>query len=124
VTPDEFLEEVWEVVGDLDGVAFEVTRFDGGEGGGVDMGQFDLLADALTEHHPEAVPVPFLLTGATDGRFFEQLGVQPYGYTPLKLPAGFDFESLVHAADERVPEAAIAFGTDTLTTVIREYGRS
>ncbi|OYR56036.1 M20/M25/M40 family metallo-hydrolase [Halorubrum halodurans] len=122
VTPEEFLEEVREVVGDVEGVEFEVTRFDGGEGKRVDMGLFDLLCDSLTENHPEAVPVPFLLTGATDGRFFEQLDVQPYGYTPLKLPPTFEFEALVHAANERVPAEAIAFGTDTLSTVIREYG--
>ena len=122
VTPAELLEEVWEVVGDVPGLEFEVTRFDGGDGRGVDMGLFDLLSDAVTAQHPDAVPVPFLLTGATDGRFFEQLGIQPYGYTPLKLPPTFDFNALVHAADERVPEEAIAFGADAISTVIREYG--
>lgn len=121
VTPDELLEEVWDVIGDVEGVEFDVVRFDGGEGNPVDMGLFDLLSDSLTETHPEAVPVPFLLTGATDGRFFEQLDIQPYGYTPLKLPPTFEFESLVHAANERVPAEAIEFGTDTLSTVIREY---
>lgn len=121
VTPDEFLEEVREVIGDIDGVEFEVVRFDGGDGG-VDMELFDLLSDSLTENRPEAVPVPFLLTGATDGRFFERLDIQPYGYTPLKLPPTFEFEPLVHAANERVPAEAIRFGTDTLSTVIREYG--
>jgi len=121
VTPDEFLEEVWEVIGDIDGVEFEVVRFDGGDGG-VDMELFDLLSDSLTENRREAVPVPFLLTGATDGRFFERLDIQPYGYTPLKLPPTFEFEPLVHAANERVPAEAIQFGTDTLSTVIREYG--
>jgi len=121
VTPDEFLEEVWEVIGDIDGVEFEVVRFDGGDGG-FDMELFDLLSDSLTENRPEAVPVPFLLTGATDGRFFERLDIQPYGYTPLKLPPTFEFEPLVHAANERVPAEAIQFGTDTLSTVIREYG--
>jgi acetylornithine deacetylase/succinyl-diaminopimelate desuccinylase-like protein len=121
VTPDEFLEELWAVIGELESVEFEVVRFDGGEGNPVDMALFDLLSDSLTEHHPEAVPVPFLLTGATDGRFFEQLDIQPYGYTPLKLPPTFKFESLVHAANERVPVEAIEFGTETLSMVIQEY---
>jgi acetylornithine deacetylase/succinyl-diaminopimelate desuccinylase-like protein len=121
-TPEEFLDEVRAVAGDVDGVAFEVARFDGGAGSAVDTGLLDLLGDALTEHHPDAVPVPFLLTGATDGRFFERIGVQPYGFTPLRLPPSFDFEALVHAANERVPADAIEFGTDALSTVIREYG--
>ncbi|WP_158293754.1 peptidase dimerization domain-containing protein, partial [Halorubrum sp. SP3] len=72
VTPDAFLEEVWEVIGELEGVEFEVTRFDGGESASIDMGLFDLLSESLRTNHPAAIPVPFLLTGATDGRFFEQ----------------------------------------------------
>lgn len=121
VTPEEFLDELWEIIGDVDGAEFDVVRFDGGEGNCVNMGLFDLLSDSLIEHHPDAVPVPFLLTGATDGRFFEQLDIQPYGYTPLKLPPTFEFEALVHAANERVPVEAIEFGTETLSTVFQEY---
>lgn len=121
VTPEEFLDELWKIIGDVDGAEFDVVRFDGGEGNCVNMGLFDLLSDSLIEHHPDAVPVPFLLTGATDGRFFEQLDIQPYGYTPLKLPPTFEFEALVHAANERVPVEAIEFGTETLSTVFQEY---
>ncbi|AEN04974.1 peptidase M20 [halophilic archaeon DL31] len=121
-SPEEFLEEVWELLGDVEGVEFEVVRFDGGDDGDIDMGLFDVLSDAITANHPDAVPVPFLLTGGTDGRFFEQLGIQPYGYTPLRLPEGFEFNSLVHAANERVPESAIEFGADALSQVIRQYG--
>jgi acetylornithine deacetylase/succinyl-diaminopimelate desuccinylase-like protein len=121
VTPEEFLDELWEIIGDVDGAEFDVVRFDGGESNCVNMGLFDLLSDSLIEHHPDAVPVPFLLTGATDGRFFEQLDIQPYGYTPLKLPPTFEFEALVHAANERVPVEAIEFGTETLSTVFQEY---
>lgn len=121
MTPDAFLEEVWEVVGELEGEQFEVTRFDGGEGASIDMGLFDLLSESLRTNRPKAIPVPFLLTGATDGQFFEQLNIQPYGFTPLKLPPTFEFESLVHAANERVPIEGVEFGTETLSTVIREY---
>lgn len=123
VTPEEFVEEVETVVGDVEGVTFEVNRFSGDPSGDIDMGLFDLLADAIEARHPDAVPVPFLLTGATDGRFFEELDIQPYGFTPLKLPESFDFMSLVHAADERVPEEAVEFGTAAIGDVINNYGR-
>jgi acetylornithine deacetylase/succinyl-diaminopimelate desuccinylase-like protein len=121
VTPEEFLSEVEALVGDVEGVSFEVDRFSGDPSGEVDMGLFDTLADAIERRHPDAVPVPFLLTGATDGRFFEELGIQPYGYTPLKLPESFEFMSLVHAADERVPERAVEFGAAAIADVIRGY---
>ena len=48
----------------------------------------------------------------TDGRFFARLGIQTYGFLPMKLPAGFDFWSTVHGADERVPVDAVEFGAD------------
>ena len=47
-------------------------------------------------------------------------GVEGYGYLPLRLPPGFGQET-VHAADERVPVAALEFGTDALFRVVQRY---
>ncbi|ESP87868.1 M20/M25/M40 family metallo-hydrolase [Candidatus Halobonum tyrrellensis] len=121
VTPDEFLAEVRDAVGDVDGVAFEVERHDE-SGSEVDLGMFDLLADVLEQQDPEAVPAPYLLTAATDARFFDRLGVQTYGFTPLDLPPEFDFMSLAHAANERVPVEAVEFGADATYRVLERYG--
>lgn len=87
-----------------------------------DLGLFGALADALVDHDPDAVPIPFLLPALTDGRWFAQLGIQPYGYTPVTLPEGFDFQGTVHAADERIPVDALEFGSNVLTDVIWRYG--
>lgn len=81
---------------------------------------YRLLSDVLCELEPDAVPVPLLMTGATDQRHFARLGIEGYGYLPLRLPPGFGQET-VHAADERVPAAALDFGTDALTQVLRRY---
>lgn len=86
-----------------------------------DLGLFDVLAGALTAHDPSAVPIPFLLPAVTDGRWFAQLGIQPYGYTPITLPDGFDFQRTVHAADERIPIEALEFGSNVILEVIRRY---
>jgi acetylornithine deacetylase/succinyl-diaminopimelate desuccinylase-like protein len=48
--------------------------------------------------------------GASDARFFAQLGIQTYGFTPLKLPADLSVAGMMHAANERVPVEAIEFG--------------
>jgi len=66
------------------------------------------------------VTVPLLMTGATDQRHFAQLGIDGYGYLPLRLPRGFGQET-VHAADERVPVAALDFGTEALFQVLHRY---
>jgi acetylornithine deacetylase/succinyl-diaminopimelate desuccinylase-like protein len=84
-----------------------------------DMGLFATLAEVLKEGDPAAVPVPFVLAGVSDARFFGTLGIQTYGFTPLSLPPGMDFSTLLHAADERVPVEALRFGTDTIHRLLR-----
>ena len=75
------------------------------------MGWIDTLAGILKEADPEGVPIPLLLSGTTDGRFFARLGIQTYGFLPMQLPEGFNFTRTIHAADERIPLAALEFGT-------------
>ena len=54
------------------------------------------------------------MPGVSDARFFARLGIQTYGFTPMKLPAGFNFWSGVHGADERIPADAVEFGTSAI----------
>jgi acetylornithine deacetylase/succinyl-diaminopimelate desuccinylase-like protein len=81
---------------------------------------YELLCDVLLELEPAGVPVPAMMTGATDQRHFGQLGIRGYGYLPLRLPPDFGQET-VHAADERVPADALDLGTDALFEVLQRY---
>jgi acetylornithine deacetylase/succinyl-diaminopimelate desuccinylase-like protein len=65
--------------------------------------------------------MPLLLAGVTDGRFFSQLGIQTYGFTPMKLPADFNTNGLIHAADERIPVEAVAFGANAIYELLKRY---
>ena len=58
----------------------------------------------------------------TDARFFAQLGIQTYGFLPLRLPGDFAFLNVVHAADERVPADAIEFGTEAVFRALQRLG--
>jgi acetylornithine deacetylase/succinyl-diaminopimelate desuccinylase-like protein len=40
----------------------------------------------------------------------------------MRLPAGWSFTDSVHAADERVPVAAMTFGTDAIYRVLERFG--
>jgi acetylornithine deacetylase/succinyl-diaminopimelate desuccinylase-like protein len=120
VAPDEFLGELRAVTGTDAG--FEILRHDPGPPE-PDFGLFDLLAGVLRDADPEGRPVPLLLPAVTDARHFGRLGIQGYGFTPLQLPADFRFSETVHAADERVPADAVAFGADALYRVLERYGR-
>ena len=72
-----------------------------------------LLADmkrALLAEDPEAVVVPYCMTGGTDGKQFARLGMTCYGFTPLVLPAGYDYYAMFHGVDERIPVSALEAG--------------
>ncbi|MBF6590757.1 MAG: M20/M25/M40 family metallo-hydrolase [Ktedonobacterales bacterium] len=88
------------------------------------MGLYPTLANILRRADPEGIPIPMVLGAVTDGRFFSQLGIQTYGYLPMKLPRDFEMISLVHAADERVPTEALAFGTDAIYQALLRFGEA
>jgi acetylornithine deacetylase/succinyl-diaminopimelate desuccinylase-like protein len=109
--PDDVLAEVQALVGD--DVDLELVRYDPGPPE-PRLAQFEALAGIIRELEPGAVPVPLLQAGVTDARFFAQLGIQNYGFLPLKLPGDFRFTTLIHAPDERVPAEAIEFGAEAV----------
>ena len=56
----------------------------------------------------------------TDARHYDRLGIQTYGFLPMKLPPGL-LPKLLHAPDERVPAAALARGAAALERTIARY---
>ncbi len=116
--PDDLIREVRTLVGpDLE---LELVRHDPGSAE-PDLSYLPTLSQILRELDPDAVPVPMLQIGVTDGRFFSRLGIQTYGYLPLRLPQGFEFMKLIHAADERVPADAVRFGAEAVSRAIERY---
>lgn len=116
--PDELLTGLRARLGDL--CELEPVLVEPGPAS-VDMGRFDVLADVLRQMDPEGVPIPYVMSGVTDARYFSRLGIQTYGFTPLRLPEDFNFIATVHAADERVPVAALEFGVQALTKALQVF---
>jgi acetylornithine deacetylase/succinyl-diaminopimelate desuccinylase-like protein len=119
--PGDMLRELHALLDPaVPGVEIEVTRYEPGPPE-PDMGLFDTLAGILRAAHPGGTPVPMLMPAVTDARHFARLGIQTYGYMPMKLPAGLDFWHLIHAADERVPIDALEFGADCIYRLLSQY---
>ena len=74
----------------------------------------DAMCDAILKEDSEAIPVPYLMSGGTDNKALAELGIIGYGFSPLKLDADFDFMSLFHGVDERVPVDGLTFGVRVL----------
>ena len=116
--PRDMIRELKQIVGNE--VELEVIRHDPGPSA-PDMRLFDMFARILREADPNGLPIPLLLSGVTDGRFFSRLGIQTYGFLPMNLPSDFNFTATIHAADERIPAAAVEFGANAIYKAIQRF---
>lgn len=116
--PDDVIKELRPIVGP--DVELEVLFYDPMPAD-IDLQLFDTLAQILKEADPEGIPIPLLLTGCTDGRFFSRLGIPTYGFTPMQLPPGLNFNRTVHGPDERIPVDAMHFGTKAIFKALQRF---
>ena len=117
-TPGQMIAELHDLLGE--NCTFEVVAAEPGPPE-ADLSGFELLSAVLRELDPTGITIPYILAGVTDARFFSRLGIQTYGFTPLKLPDDFNFVNTVHAADERVPVDALDFGVQAIFLVMHRF---
>jgi carboxypeptidase PM20D1 len=71
---------------------------------------WDAVASTIAETFPEAVVAPWILTGATDSRYYAGFADEIYGFAPFTTNVEF---SGIHGTDERVrladAERAVSF---------------
>ncbi len=85
----------------------------------VDSVTYARMRAAVEEFAPEGHVVPFCMPGGTDAKQFSRLGITGYGFSPLKLPEGYDYGAMFHGVDERVPVEALHFGVRVLDRFLR-----
>lgn len=117
--PEEMIAELRAIVGE--DVQLDLLQYDPGPPE-PDMSLFNALGGILKEADPQGIPIPFLLSGVTDARFFSQLGIQTYGYLPMNFPDDLSFANIIHAEMERVPAAAIEFGAQMIYKALGKFG--
>jgi acetylornithine deacetylase/succinyl-diaminopimelate desuccinylase-like protein len=109
---EEFFREVDALVGP--GVRRELVHHDIAVETSFDGDLVNAMARALAAEDPDGLMVPYCLCGGTDAKSFSRLGIRCFGFTPLQLPPELDFAGMFHGVDERVPVAALQFGTRVL----------
>jgi acetylornithine deacetylase/succinyl-diaminopimelate desuccinylase-like protein len=120
-TADDMRSELHALLGDE--VELTVIRYEPGPPE-PDMGLFDTLGDILREADPGGTPSPLILSAVTDARHFSRLGIQTYGFTPMKLPPGLGFWRLAHGADERIPVDSLEFGIEAIYKLLQRFGEA
>ncbi|MDJ0381592.1 M20/M25/M40 family metallo-hydrolase [Streptomyces sp. G-G2] len=115
---DEFFADLDRILGprvqreDVHGDKALETSFDGR--------LVDAMQTALKAHDPIARAVPYMLSGGTDAKSFDDLGIRCFGFAPLQLPPELDFAGMFHGVDERVPLEGLKFGVRVLDRFIDE----
>ncbi|GAB2836627.1 acetylornithine deacetylase/succinyl-diaminopimelate desuccinylase-like protein [Lentzea nigeriaca] len=79
----------------------------------------DAMTASIIAEDPGARVLPYMLSGGTDAKSFQQLGIRNFGFAPLRLPPDLDFSGLFHGVDERVPVDALKFGVRVLDRFLR-----
>jgi acetylornithine deacetylase/succinyl-diaminopimelate desuccinylase-like protein len=120
-TPQTMIDELHTLAGK--DVELDVMRYDPGPAE-PDLGLFGILAGILKEQDKKAVPIPMLLSAVTDARFFSQLGIQTYGFTPMQIPQDMSFTRVVHAANERIPMEALDFGANAIFKLLQRFDQA
>ncbi|MGW4227941.1 M20/M25/M40 family metallo-hydrolase [Streptomyces sp. NPDC004980] len=114
---DEFIETMDRLTGS--GVAWEFDHREVPLEAPVDSPTYAKMRAAVELFDPGSHAVPYCMSGGTDAKQFSRLGITGYGFSPLKLPVGFDYQALFHGVDERVPVDALHFGVRVLDHFLR-----
>ena len=84
---------------------------------------FDVIRAEVEAREPGAKVVPYLTPGYTDAKYFSQLGIRWYGFSPVKIErdSGLRFADLFHGQNERVPVDGLRWGAEVLYAVVRRF---
>jgi acetylornithine deacetylase/succinyl-diaminopimelate desuccinylase-like protein len=116
---DAVLARVRELVGD--DIEIQILHQDIGLDNTFEGHLVDAMIGALGAEDPDAVVLPYMLSGGTDNKALSKLGITGYGFAPLQLPESLNFPSMFHGVDERVPLDALVFGRRVLGSLLKSY---
>jgi acetylornithine deacetylase/succinyl-diaminopimelate desuccinylase-like protein len=118
--PESFMAELRAIVGPEP--SFELLKTAPPAETTVDTPLYDLMKVKLEAADPGARAIPWMIPGATDNKFYAELGMACYGFMPVKLDPHLPFGSLFHSNDERMPIEGFHWGlkvyVDTVLTFV------
>jgi acetylornithine deacetylase/succinyl-diaminopimelate desuccinylase-like protein len=121
-THDEILERLRHIIHDS---AVEVGAAPGQEmpatePSGLSTPLYKVMQQAFSTAARDALVIPYMVRGATDGSFLRQKGIDVYG-VPIFLRD--DKESRAHANDERISVESLGQGAKLLWEIVLMVGR-
>lgn len=117
--PESFMAELRKIVGPEP--RFELIKTAPPAETSVDTELFKLICRRVEASDPGAHAIPWMTPGATDNKFYARLGMQCYGFGPVKLAPHMPFGSLFHGNDERMPIDGFFWGLKVYAEVVLEF---
>jgi acetylornithine deacetylase/succinyl-diaminopimelate desuccinylase-like protein len=114
-----FLRELREIVGPEP--ALEVIKAAPPAEASPDTPLFRLIKSRTEAADPGARAIAWMLPGATDSKFYAQVGATCYGFAPVRLNAKIPFGSLYHGNDERMPIDGLLWGLRLYCDVVLTF---
>ena len=114
-----FLRELRDIVGPEP--ALEVLKAAPPAEASADTPLFRLIKARTEAADPGARAIPWMLPGATDSKFYAQLGATCYGFAPVKLDPKMPFGALYHGNDERMPIDGFLWGLRLYSEVVLTF---
>lgn len=113
--PDGWLNLIKSILND-DEIQIEIIQKSEGNASDYNIDSYRLIEQTLQKHYPTAITAPCLMLGATDSRFFRELGMLSYGFCPAVIPN--EHLKTVHGIDERISVESMIKGTEVYKDII------
>jgi acetylornithine deacetylase/succinyl-diaminopimelate desuccinylase-like protein len=118
-TAESLLGELREIVGPEP--KLEVLKCAPPAEGSADTPLFRLIAGQVELADPGAQAVAWMLPGATDSKFYAQLGATCYGFAPVRIGPRMPYGALYHGNDERIPIDGFLWGLRLYAEVVLNF---
>jgi acetylornithine deacetylase/succinyl-diaminopimelate desuccinylase-like protein len=79
---------------------------------------YQAIEQVARRKDPGCVVTPFLITGATDSRFFRQIGIPCYDFSPFRLRQ--EDAKFVHGHNERISIENLGFASEAIFEIVNE----
>jgi acetylornithine deacetylase/succinyl-diaminopimelate desuccinylase-like protein len=117
---EAFFAQLKEVTGDAEVELVPLPEFESNPlpASPLDNELYQAIEKVAQRKDPGCVVTPFLITGATDSRFFRQIGVPCYDFSPFRLRQ--EDAKFVHGHNERISIENLGFASEVIFEIINE----
>ena len=117
---EAFFARLREVIGDEEIAIAPLPEFESNPlpPSPTDNELYQTIARVAQRRDPGCVVTPFLITGATDSRFFREIGVPCYDFSPFRLRQ--EDMKIVHGHNERISIENLGFASEVIFEIVHE----